>query len=35
MTWKAALPAGMNVELSLVDSKGDEAWSGAVSCFLM
>jgi hypothetical protein len=32
MTWKATLPAGLKVELSLEDASGDEAWSGVVSC---
>lgn len=31
LTWKAALPAGTKVQLSLEDANGDEAWSGTVS----
>jgi len=31
MTWKATLPAGLKVELSLEDASGDEAWSGVIT----
>ena len=31
MTWKANLAAGTQLQLSLEDANGDEAWSGTVS----
>ena len=31
LTWKADIPAGTQVVLSLEDATGEEAWSGTVS----
>jgi hypothetical protein len=31
MTWKVKLPAGQEVMMSLLDSTGSEAWSGAIT----
>ncbi|GLB40311.1 hypothetical protein LshimejAT787_0801820 [Lyophyllum shimeji] len=31
ITWKAALPAGVKVQLSVEDANGDEAWSGIIT----
>ncbi|KAF5382118.1 hypothetical protein D9615_004456 [Tricholomella constricta] len=31
IVWKAALPAGTKVQLSVEDADGDEAWSGSIT----
>jgi hypothetical protein len=31
VTWKAAIPAGTKVQLSVEDADGDEAWSGTIT----